>query len=158
MSELELELEKIENDIRAAVVSGDEFQYHKLLRAKTETESKLFFRRQSAMKAEIETLKSERQAAKAVIDDLTKDLALQADKVRNLRSQAYDEQEKHNQISFKLHILRTKEENDKDTIWELQKQLNLMADKKLNPDKFDEFGELKNPQTNEERRRIKEND
>lgn len=157
MSDLELELSNLENSIRAAVVSGDEFQYHKLLRAKTETESKLFFRRQSAMKAEIESLKSERQAAKAVIDDLTKDLALQAEKVRQLRSQAYDEQEKHNQLSLKIHLLRTKLENDKDSIWELKKQLNLLADKKLNPEKFDESGNLKKPlKEKEENERLRQ--
>lgn len=143
MTELQLELDKIENGIRSAVTSGDEFEYHKLLRAKTEAESKLFFQRQKETKAEIESLISERNAAFELIDDLTKDLAIQADKVRQLRSQAYDEQEKHNQISFKLHVLRTKTENDRETIRDLQQKLDLATDKKLNPESYDESGNLK---------------
>ena len=140
---LNRELEKLESDIKQSVMDADEFLFAKLNRAKDELNQKIFFAESRNLKSEIENLSSERQAAFDVIADLTEELTIQAEKVRELRSQAYDEQEKHNQLSFKIHVLRTKTENDRDTIKDLQRKLDLSVDMKLNPDKYDESGNLK---------------
>lgn len=91
MTQLNRELEKLESDIKQSVMDADEFLFAKLNRAKDELLQKLFFAESRNLKSEIENLSSERQAAFDVIADLTKELTIQAEKVRELRSQAYDE-------------------------------------------------------------------
>jgi uncharacterized protein (DUF3084 family) len=129
---LNRELNKIDADIRQAVLDSDEFLYSKLNRAKEENLQKQFFAETKSLRAEIVTLSESRQTALSVREDLQAELKLQADLVFEARSRAFDEQEKHNKIQFQLGYLDNKIANDRETIKALQKKLDSHVQSKLN--------------------------
>lgn len=131
MSELNRQLEKLEIDIRAAVVSGDEFLYSKLERSKAELQQKIFFAESRNLKSEIETLTASRQTAIAVREDLTADLKEAADKVFAARSVVYDLEENHGRIANQIYFLDQKAETDRQSIKDLSKRLQTHIDSKL---------------------------
>ena len=128
---LNRELEKLESDIRSAVVSGDEFLYSKLNRAKDELQQKIFFAESRNLKSEIERLSSERQAAIEVRQDLTSELKEAADKVFAARSLVYDLEENHGRIANQIFFLDQKAETDRQAIKNLSKRLETHINTKL---------------------------
>lgn len=120
---LNRELEQIEADIKQSILDGDNFAYSKHLRRKQETQDKLFFNETKNLKAELESLSGERQAAIEVRQDLTAELKQAADNVFAARSRAFDEQEKHNKIQSQLYFLDEKIERERKDIRELELKL-----------------------------------
>lgn len=131
MTQLNRELEKLESDIRAAVVSGDEFLYSKLNRAKDELTQKMFFAESRNLKSDIEKLSGERQTAIEVRQDLTADLKEAANKVFSARSLVYDLEEAHGRIANQIYFLDEKIRSDGDTIKDLSKRLQTHINTKL---------------------------
>jgi chromosome segregation ATPase len=129
--QLNRELNKIDENIRQAVIDADEFLFNKLNRARDENLSKQFFQTTKNLQAEIQTLSESRQTALAVREDLQAELKLQADLVFEARSRAFDEQEKHNKIQFQLGYLDNKIANDRETIRALQNKLDSHVQSKL---------------------------
>ena len=129
---LNRDLEKLESDIRAAVVSGDEFLYSKLNRAKDELNQKIFFAESRNLKAEIQTLMESKQTAVEVRKDLTADLKDAADKVFAARSLVYDLEEAHGRIANQIYFLDQKAETDRQSIKDLSKRLETHINTKLN--------------------------
>jgi chromosome segregation ATPase len=129
--QLNRELNKIDENIRQAVIDADEFLFNKLNRARDENLSKQFFQTTKNLQAELGTLSESRQTALAVREDLQAELKQQADLVFAARSRAFDEQEKHNKIQFQLGYLDNKIANDKETIKALQNKLDSHVQSKL---------------------------
>ena len=57
---LNRELEKLDAEIRLAVINGDEIHYAKLNRAKDELTQKIFFAESRQLKTDIENLETDR--------------------------------------------------------------------------------------------------
>ncbi len=129
--QLNRELNKIDENIRQAVIDADEFLFNKLNRARDENLSKQFFQTTKNLQAELGTLSESRQTALAVREDLQAELKQQADLVFAARSRAFDEQEKHNKIQFQLGYLDNKIANDRETIKALQNKLDSHVQSKL---------------------------
>ncbi len=128
---LNRELNKIDADIRQAVIDADEFLYSKLNRARDENLSKQFFAETRKLKADIENLSKERQAAIEVRADLTDDLKEAADETFRARSAAFDLQEIHSKIQTQLYFLDEKIRTDGDNIKTLSKRLQTHINSKL---------------------------
>ena len=128
---LNRELEKLESDIRSAVVAGDEFLYSKLNRAKDELNQKIFFAETKNLKSEIQTLMESRQTAIEVREDLTNNLKEAADKVFAARSLVYDLEENHGRIANQIYFLDQKAEIDRQSIKDLSKRLESHINSKL---------------------------
>lgn len=129
---LEIELKNLENSIRDAIVGGEEFEYHKLLRAKTETESRIFFQKTAQLKSEIENLQSERSFGLSVRDDLTDELKQASDIVLQARSRLFDAEQAYQAIQAKQFYLDTKLEQERKDIKALQQKLDAHVASKLN--------------------------
>ncbi len=129
---LNRELEKLDSDIRQAVIDSDEFLFSKLNRVRDELTQKIFFAESRNLKSEIETLTAERKNAIAVRDDLTADLKEAADKVFAARSVVYDLEENHGRIANQIYFLDQKAENDRQSIKDLSKRLESHINTKLN--------------------------
>ncbi len=140
--QLNRELQKIDEDIRAAVLDSDEFLYSKLSRARDENLSRQFFQTTKNLRSEIETLTAERQNALAVREDLTAELKEAADKAFSARSIVYDLEEAHSRIANSIYFLDQKAEIDRQTIKDLSKRLETHINTKL------QSGETTNEQTN----------
>jgi hypothetical protein len=133
MSEqLNRELNKIDENIRQAVIDADEFLFNKLNRAREENLSKQFFQTTKSLRAEIVTLSESRQTALAVREDLTAELKEAADETFRARSIAFDCQEKHSKIQSQLYFLDEKIRSDGDNIKSLSKRLETHINSKLN--------------------------
>lgn len=150
MSELQLEKEKLDNEIRAAVTSGDEFLYSKLNRAKDELNQKIFFAENRRLKADIEALESERSFGLSLRSDLIDEAKEASDIVLRARSALFDAEQGYQSIQAKQFFLDTQIEQQRKDIQSLKRELNLLVDKKLNPQNYDEDGNLK--------RKVGEND
>jgi predicted nucleic acid-binding Zn-ribbon protein len=129
--QLNRELVKIDADIRQAVIDADEFLYSKLNRARDENLSKQFFAETRKLKADIENLSKERQAAIEVRADLTDDLKEAADETFRARSAAFDLQEIHSKIQSQLYFLDEKIRSDGENIKSLSKRLESHINTKL---------------------------
>jgi chromosome segregation ATPase len=143
MTQLNRELEKLESDIRAAVASGDEFLYSKLNRAKDELNQKIWFAESRQMKADIETLQTDRSFGLSVLADLNDESKQAANVVLEARSRLFDCEMAYQAIEAKKYYLTTQTEQQRKDIRDLQRKLDLSVDMKLNPDNYDEDGNLK---------------
>jgi chromosome segregation ATPase len=135
--QLNRELQKIDADIRQAVIDADEFLYSKLSRARDENLSRQFFQTTKNLRSEIETLTAERQNALAVREDLTAELKEAADKVFSARSIVYDLEEAHGRLANQIYFLDQKAEIDRQTIKDLSKRLETHINTKLNTESGD---------------------
>jgi predicted nucleic acid-binding Zn-ribbon protein len=131
MTQLNRELEKLDADIRQAVIDADEFLYSKLNRARDENLSRQFFQTTKNLRAEIQTLTEERQTAIEVRADLTDDLKEAADETFRARSAAFDLQEIHSKIQTQLYFLDEKIRTDGESIKSLSKRLQTHINSKL---------------------------
>jgi chromosome segregation ATPase len=130
--QLNRELNKIDENIRQAVIDADEFLYSKLNRAKEENLQKQFFAETKSLRAELETLSESRQSALAVREDLTAELKEAADKVFAARSLVFDLEENHGRIANQIYFLDQKAEIDRQSIKDLSKRLETHINSKLN--------------------------
>jgi uncharacterized protein (DUF3084 family) len=130
--QLNRELNKIDVEIRQAVIDADEFLYSKLNRAKDENLQKQFFAETKRLKSELGTLSESRQTALAVREDLTAELKEAADKVFAARSLVFDLEENHGRIANQIYFLDQKAEIDRQSIKDLSKRLETHINSKLN--------------------------
>jgi uncharacterized protein (DUF3084 family) len=129
--QLNRELNKIDSDIRQAVLDADEFLYSKLNRAREENLQKQFFAETKRLKSELGTLSESRQTALSVREDLTAELKDAADKVFAARSVVYDLEENHGRIANQIYFLDQKAAMDKQSIKDLSKRLETHVKTKL---------------------------
>jgi predicted nucleic acid-binding Zn-ribbon protein len=131
MNELNRQLEKLEIDIRAAVVSGDEFLYSKLNRAKDELLQKIWFAESRNLKSEIETLETDRNFAISVRDDLLTESKQAADFVLQARGRLFDAEQVYQGISARQYFNDEQIEMQRKNIQELKAKLNSHINSKL---------------------------
>ncbi len=128
---LNRELEKLESDIRAAVVASDEFQYQELLKRKAETQDKLFFAESKAMKSELENLESERSFGLSVRDELIDEAKQAADVVLVARNALYEAETAYQAILARQYFNETQTEQQRKDIRALQQKLDAHINSKL---------------------------
>ncbi len=143
MIELNRQLEKLESDIKQSVMDADEFLFAKLNRAKDELTQKMFFAESRQLKADIETLQTDRSFGLSVLADLNDESKQAANVVLEARSRLFDCEMAYQAIEAKKYYLTTQTEQQRKDIRDLQRKLDLSVDMKLNPDKYDEDGNLK---------------
>jgi peptidoglycan hydrolase CwlO-like protein len=114
-----------------SVISADLDTNTKLERSKSELERTIFFERTKDYREKLRNLESERIAANDLRDDFQAELKAQAEKVMEARSQAFDEQEKHNLISSRLYHLDNTIELSRQNINELKAELAAHLKQKL---------------------------
>jgi predicted nucleic acid-binding Zn-ribbon protein len=132
MTQLNRELEKLESDIRQAVIDADEFLYSKLNRARDENLSKQFFADTRKLKADIETLETERSFGLSVLADLNDELTQAANVVLEARGRLFDSEMAYQAIQAKQFYLETQTEQQRKDIRELKSKLNSHVNSKLN--------------------------
>jgi predicted nucleic acid-binding Zn-ribbon protein len=133
MSEtLQRELNKIDADIRQAVIDADEFLYSKLNRVRDENLSKQFFADTRKLKADIETLETERSFGLSVLADLNDELTQAANVVLEARGRLFDSEMSYQAIQAKQFYLETQTEQQRKDIRELKSKLNSHVNSKLN--------------------------
>jgi chromosome segregation ATPase len=133
MSEtLQRELNKIDADIRQAVIDADEFLYSKLNRVRDENLSKQFFADTRKLKADIETLETERSFGLSVLADLNDELTQAANVVLEARGRLFDSEMAYQAIQAKQYYLETQTEQQRKDIRELKSKLNSHVNSKLN--------------------------
>ena len=130
--QLEKDLLDIETSIREAILSGDNFQYQKLLRMKAENLNSQFFNETKKLKADIENLESERSLALSVRDDLTDESKAAADIVLKRRSDLFDAEQIYQKAQSRLFYLDTQIEQQRKDIRALQQKLDAHVSSKLN--------------------------
>lgn len=140
---LNRELEQIEADIKQSILDSDQFAYSKHLRRKQETTDKLFFSETASLREQIENLESDRSLAVSLRDDLTDESKAAADEVLRRRSDLFDAEQIYQKAQSRLFYLDTTIEQQRTDIKDLKRKLDLAVDKKLNPDNYDESGNLK---------------
>lgn len=130
--QLNRELQKIDEDIRAAVLDSDEFLYSKLSRARDENLSKQFFAETRKLKSDIENLESERSFGLSVLADLNDELTEAANVVLEARGRLFDAEMAYQAIQAKQFYLTTQTEQQRKDIRELKSKLNSHVNSKLN--------------------------
>jgi predicted nucleic acid-binding Zn-ribbon protein len=130
--QLNRELQKIDEDIRAAVLDSDEFLYSKLNRARDENLSKQFFAETRKLKSDIETVESERSFGLAVLADLNDELRQAADVVLLRRNALYEAEMVYQGIQARQFYLTTQTGQQRKDIQDLKRKLNSHIDSKLN--------------------------
>jgi chromosome segregation ATPase len=129
---LNRELEKLESDIRQAVIDADEFLYSKLSRARDENLSRQFFQTTKQIKSDIETLETERSFGLSVLADLNDELTQAANVVLEARGRLFDSEMSYQAIQAKQFYLETQTEQQRKDIRELKSKLNSHVNSKLN--------------------------
>jgi chromosome segregation ATPase len=129
---LNRELEKLESDIRQAVIDADEFLYSKLNRARDENLSRQFFQTTKQIKSDIETLETERSFGLSVLADLNDELTQAANVVLEARGRLFDSEMAYQAIQAKQFYLETQTEQQRKDIRELKSKLNSHVNSKLN--------------------------
>jgi predicted nucleic acid-binding Zn-ribbon protein len=130
--QLNRELIKIDADIRQAVIDADEFLYSKLNRVRDENLSKQFFADTRKLKADIETLETERSFGLSVLADLNDELTQAANVVLEARGRLFDSEMSYQAIQAKQFYLETQTEQQRKDIRELKSKLNSHVNSKLN--------------------------
>ena len=128
---LNRDLEKLELEIRDSVASGDEFLYSKLIRAKDELNQKMWFAESRQLKADIETLQTERSFGLSVLADLNDESKQAADIVLEARSRLFDCEMAYQAIEARKYYLTTQTEQQRKDIRELQRKLDTHINTKL---------------------------
>ncbi len=128
---LNRELNKIDADIRQAVLDSDEFLYSKLNRAKDENLQKQFFAETKRLKSELENLETERSFGLLVLDDLQDELKQAANVVLEARGRLFDSEMSYQAIQAKQFYLTTQTEQQRKDIRELKSKLNSHIDSKV---------------------------
>ncbi len=130
--ELNKQLADIETSIRDAILSGDNFQYQKLLRMKAENLDSQFFAETKNLKSEIENLETDRSFGLSVLADLTDELTQAANVVLEARGRLFDSEMAYQAIQAKQFYLETQTEQQRKDIRELKSKLNSHVNSKLN--------------------------
>ncbi len=130
--QLNRELQKIDEGIRAAVLDSDEFLYSKLNRAKDENLSKQFFAETRKLKTDIETLETDRSYGLSVLADLNDELTQAASVVLEARGRLFDSEMAYQAIQAKQFYLTTQTEQQRKDIRELKSKLDSHVNSKLN--------------------------
>jgi predicted nucleic acid-binding Zn-ribbon protein len=130
--ELNKQLADIETSIRDAILSGDNFQYQKLLRMKAENLDSQFFAETKNLKSDIENLQSERSFGLSVLADLNDELRQAADVVLLRRNALYEAEMSYQGVQAKQFYLTTQTEQQRKDIRELKSKLNSHVNSKLN--------------------------
>lgn len=128
---LNRELEKLESDIRAAVVGGDEFLYSKLNRAKDELTQKIFFAESRNLKLELEALETDRTFNLSVRDDLLEESKQAALVVSEASEALLQAQGIYQAVSARQYFNDTALEQQKKDIRALQQKLQSHINTKL---------------------------
>jgi chromosome segregation ATPase len=129
---LNRELNKIDADIRQAVIDADEFLYSKLNRARDENLSKQFFAETRKLKSDIENLESERSFGLSVLADLNDELKHAANVVLEARGRLFDSEMSYQAIQAKQFYLETQTGQQRKDIRELESKLQRHVSSKLN--------------------------
>jgi uncharacterized coiled-coil protein SlyX len=129
---LNRELNKIDADIRQAVIDADEFLYSKLNRARDENLSRQFFQTTKQIKSDIENLESERSFGLSVLEDLNDELTQAANVVLEARGRLFDSEMSYQAIQAKQFYLETQTGQQRKDIRELESKLQRHVNSKLN--------------------------
>lgn len=105
LSGLLYEQSRLKQRLDDSVIAGEKDLNSKLERSRAELERNIFFERTKDYRERLAKLESERSAANDLRNDFQMELKAQAEKVMEMRSRAFDEQEKHNLISSRLYHL-----------------------------------------------------
>jgi len=131
LSGLLYEQTQLKSRLDQSILDGDLDTNTKLTRSLNENERSIFFERTKDFREKLRNLESERTAANDLRADFQAELKAQAERVMEMRSKAFDEQEKHNLISSRLYHLDNTIALSRENINELKAELTAHLKQKL---------------------------
>ena len=128
---LNRDLEKLDADIRQAVIDADEFHFAKLERSKAELQQKIFFAETKQMREELENLESSRSFGLSMKRDIQLELTAAAAVVADIHKQLIGAQRIYEEIKLREYFNDTQTEQERIDINDLKKRLEAHINAKL---------------------------
>ncbi len=130
--ELDKQLTDIETNIREAIISGDNFQYQKLLRMKSENQDSQYFAETKNLREKLDALESDRSFAFSVRDDLLSESKQAAAVVSEASGVLLEAQRVYAAVQARQYFNDTQIEIQRKDIQELKRKLESHINSKLN--------------------------
>ena len=131
MTELELELDKLDEKIKQSIIDTDEFLFAKLSRAKDELNQKIFFAESRRLKSDIENLETERACNLSIRADLQVELTAAADVVLVARNALYEAETAYSAVQAKQFFNDSQLQQQREDLAQLKSKLARHIELKL---------------------------